>query len=163
MLILLAFEVGGIAFDQWFSFIPAFDVTCMNADIGKPVPLSIVENGQNAVTSKTRWSGFPQIKNVTTDRKPQAKIPCASLAALLQKDAGKLLWRFERCWRTGKRSSVERKCTSPACLAAPFLRYQNREEITSLYSTRLSDTSKVSRSKDHMPIAFRGADGGIVV
>lgn len=127
----------GVVFDQWFSFIPACEVTCMNADIRKPGALPIAENVQNAVTSKTRWSGFSQIKNVTADRKPWAKILCVSLAAPLQKDAAKLLGSFERCWKTGKSSPVERKCLSPACLAAPFLRYRNREEIASLYSARL--------------------------
>lgn len=131
--ILLVSGVRGIVFHQWFSFIPVCEVTCVNTDIRKPGTLSIAENGQNAVTSKTGWSGFLQIKNVTTDRKPQAKILCVRVAAPLQKGAAKLLGSFERCWWTDKRCPVERKYTSPACLAARFLRYQNREEITSLY------------------------------
>lgn len=44
---------GGL-FDQWFSFILAYEVACMNADIGKLEPVSTAENWQNAVTGKTQ-------------------------------------------------------------------------------------------------------------
>lgn len=78
-------------FDQWFSFIPA----CMNTDIRKLGAVSIAENWQNAVTSKMRWSGFSQNKNMTTERQLWTKILPVSLAAPLQKDAAKLLRSFE--------------------------------------------------------------------
>lgn len=91
-------------FDQWFSFIPA----CMNTDIRKLGAVSIAENWQNAVTSKMRWSGFSQNKNMTTERQLWTKILPVSLAAPLQKDAAKLLRSFESMNSLGGWDGVRR-------------------------------------------------------
>lgn len=127
--------VGVVVLDQWFSFIPASEVS-MNSDVRRPRAFSVAEEGQNAVMSKTRWSVFSQVKNVTTD-KATGKDTVYEPISPSPKGCCEAVGELWESWRTGKSSSVERECTSPVCVADPSPGYWNREEIMSLHCAHL--------------------------